>query len=88
MATPGSPIGPQDLSPRFAEVPSQENWTGDGTLKDRVSHFEGVVIKRTLAECDDNATRAAAALGISRATLYKKLERYSIDRGGRMSQIP
>lgn len=80
MATEGEPIRSSDLSPRFSETGVAEQWSGTGTLKDRVSHFEGVVIRRMLMECGENATKAAASLGISRATLYKKLERYGIER--------
>ncbi len=80
MATEGEPIRSSDLSPRFSETGITEQWSGKGTLKERVSHFEGVVIKRMLMECGENATKAAVGLGISRATLYKKLERYGIMR--------
>jgi DNA-binding NtrC family response regulator len=80
MAGDSNTITVDDLSPRLTRGSAGEMFTGQGSLKDRVNQFEGVIIKRVLEECDDNATKAAAALGISRATLYKKLERFGIDR--------
>jgi DNA-binding NtrC family response regulator len=37
---------------------------------------EGSIIRKTLADTNNNRTRAAAALGISRVALYKKLRKH------------
>ena len=46
--------------------------TADG-LQKRVADAEQVEITRALAACDGNKTRAARMLGISRKTLYRKI---------------
>ncbi len=76
----GGTITVDDLSPRLTRAASSGDFSRTGSLKERVNQFEVVVIKQVLAECGDNATRAARALGVSRATLYKKLERHGIER--------
>ena len=82
MADPGRPIRPADLSPRLTAGGDgiAEPSPGGGSLKERVDVFERVVIQRVIAECGGNATRAAKALGISRAGLYKKLDKHGIKR--------
>ncbi|MCP4675866.1 MAG: GAF domain-containing protein [Deltaproteobacteria bacterium] len=82
MAEPGEPIKPDDLSPRLYAGREQapETWSGGGSLKERVDSFERIVIQRVLVECGQNATRAAKQLGISRAGLYKKLDKHSLTR--------
>jgi transcriptional regulator with PAS, ATPase and Fis domain len=75
MASDQSAVGPEDLSPRFIASSKNDAWTRSGLLKDRVQYFEESVIRRTVAECGNNSSKAARVLGISRATLYKKLEK-------------
>ncbi len=41
---------------------------------------ERAVLRRALAEADGNATRAAKALGIGRATLYRRMDKAGISR--------
>lgn len=50
------------------------------TLADRVAAYERGILLAALAACGGNRTEAAKALGIGRATLYEKLERYKIER--------
>jgi DNA-binding NtrC family response regulator len=45
--------------------------------------MEKELIAKTLGQCRGNKSRAAASLGISRKTLYEKIERYGIDVGPR-----
>ena len=41
--------------------------------------FEHLAIKRALESSHGNLTQAARALGISRSTLYRKVQRYHLD---------
>lgn len=45
------------------------------TLKD----MELDLIRRTIAQCEGNKSLAARRLGISRKTLYEKIQRYGLD---------
>ncbi len=49
---------------------------GEGSLET----VERRAIEAAVLDSDGNMTRAAEALGISRSTLYRKLEDYGIDR--------
>jgi two-component system response regulator HupR/HoxA len=75
MAGDQNAVGQEDLSPRFHASSRNDAWNRSGLLKDRVRYFEETVIRRTVSELGNNASKAARALGISRATLYKKLEK-------------
>jgi DNA-binding NtrC family response regulator len=50
---------------------------GAGTLVDKVAGYEKQLIEETLQACDNNTTKAAKQLGISRSTLRYKIEKYS-----------
>ncbi len=63
-----------DAVAEWADVPSQESVPSGLTLEELEKRY----ILRTLAECNDNRTRAAALLGIGRNTLVRKLKRYGI----------
>ncbi len=52
-----------------------------GRLFEALARHEQKLIARTLREFRGNVLRAAAHLGVSRTTLYKKMQRYSIDVG-------
>jgi two-component system response regulator AtoC len=66
---PGSAIKTLILAP-FGDKP--------GESMNLVGLFERDVIKRMLAECDGNILKTAKRLAISRATLYRKMEKYQI----------
>jgi transcriptional regulator with PAS, ATPase and Fis domain len=78
MATPGKPIAEKDLSPRLRGANGSHTRPEGGSLKQRMDSFERAIIQKVLGECDGNASRAADKLGISRAGLYKKLDRHGI----------
>ena len=40
--------------------------------------MERLLIKKTLARCDGNASKAADALGLSRSAFYRRLQRYGL----------
>jgi DNA-binding NtrC family response regulator len=88
---PGPEIETRDLPDVVARVADAESLAGppdgDPYLTDPVTALplcrvrEKVEIERitqALQRCGNNRLRAAAALGISRRTLYKKLHRYSL----------
>lgn len=47
-----------------------------------LSDVERDVIRRALAKCNGNLTRASEELGIGRTTLYRKLEEYGLSQPG------
>ncbi|MBT00721.1 MAG: sigma-54-dependent Fis family transcriptional regulator [Oceanospirillaceae bacterium] len=51
---------------------------GSVNLKSRLQQTEAQVIREALQLCNGNRSRAAQALGISRAALYQKLERLGL----------
>ncbi len=52
--------------------------TSGKLLYDFNNYFEKTILQSTLEHFDHNLFQSAQALGISRTTLYKKLEKYSI----------
>jgi len=50
----------------------------DASLEEQVRALEIRLIRQALTQHDDNRTRAAAALGLSRQGLLKKIERYGL----------
>ncbi|ETI59919.1 sigma-54 interaction domain-containing protein [Marinomonas profundimaris] len=49
-----------------------------GSLKDQLNQAEKNIINAALIECDDNRTKAAKKLGISKSTFYEKLDKHGI----------
>ncbi|MCG5055720.1 MAG: sigma 54-interacting transcriptional regulator [Myxococcales bacterium] len=77
-------IGVSDLSPHVAAsalvasaAPSFD--VDDLKLKPRVEQLEKGLLRDALDKCGGNQTRAAAALGLSRFGLQKKLKRYGLE---------
>ncbi len=68
----GNVIQPSDLSLHDAGVDQLE------TL--RLDQWEERLIREALARTENNINEATKLLGVSRATLYRKLEQYSIQR--------
>ena len=58
-------------------VPKDTPTTG----RDKLEDTEHVAITRAVRAHDGNLTKAALALGISRSTLYRKVERYHVEDG-------
>jgi transcriptional regulator of acetoin/glycerol metabolism len=61
-------------SDRYAEPVLTEHNSHFGTLDD----MERTMIIRTIEECGGNLSKSSHRLGISRATLYRKMERHGI----------
>ena len=68
----GDTIRPSDLALQSSAdmEPSLEQMT--------LEEIERLAIRRTLNRCDGDISRAAAALGLSRGALYRRLEKYQI----------
>ncbi len=43
-----------------------------------IDEVESLLIKKVLRRCDGNISQAAEALGLSRAALYRRIEKYGI----------
>ena len=55
--------------------------SGDGELETlRIDHWEQKLIKDALKRTRNSVPKAAELLGISRATLYRKIDEYKIER--------
>ena len=68
----GEEIQPHDLALRDAGVDQLDNL--------RIDVWEERLIREALQRTADNVPEAAKLLGLSRATLYRKLEQYKIER--------
>ena len=62
------------------EAASAVGGTGAGAALQALAEVERRVVERALQAADHNVTRAASVLGISRATLYRKLKKYRLTR--------
>jgi transcriptional regulator with GAF, ATPase, and Fis domain len=65
----------------------------DGTKSEHVKNFslvkaERELIARALQETGWQKTRAAALLGITRATLYAKVKQYNIEKNSHLAEDP
>jgi transcriptional regulator with PAS, ATPase and Fis domain len=77
--------GHQLLPEHLPRVLQERKLVGDETtslptksLSDRRQEAECSIIRKVLADNNNNRTRAAAVLGISRVALYKKLKKYGL----------
>jgi transcriptional regulator with PAS, ATPase and Fis domain len=73
----GQLLESQHLRPEIAE---RHGASVAGTLAQRVAETERHAIREALAEAAD-ADAAAAALGVSRATLYRRIKKLGLDAG-------
>ena len=67
------PIPPEAVSERIRCQPAAES---QGSLKDRLAQLERQLILGAFRDHNQNKSRAAAALGISRQTIIAKLKQY------------
>ena len=74
-------IIPDDLSGKIkkSNPKTQTPMSFGGNLKDQVAQFESSVIKESLNEAGGKVAAAAKNLGLTRAGLYKKINKYEID---------
>jgi DNA-binding NtrC family response regulator len=76
VASYGDQLVPPEMSGNIAGLLDSED-----PLKDARSSLEKDIITKVLALHNNNHTQAAAALKISRASLYKKIKRYGLKTG-------
>lgn len=58
--------------------PLTQSVDADGKVK-TINELESIAIENAISEFGGNLTEAAKALGIGRATLYRKVKQYGID---------
>ena len=77
----GGFIQPEHLSPRIRQVEGIVDRIGPrrGTLKEMMEQVERYVLREALREHDNNKTRTASTLGITREGLHKKLAKYGMN---------
>ncbi|MBN2755152.1 MAG: sigma-54-dependent Fis family transcriptional regulator [Candidatus Goldbacteria bacterium] len=80
------PVTLQGISPfRKLSAPVKEELRSDGSDPElNLADAEKSFINRALEKYDNNHTKAAKALGISRSTLWRKMKEYGIGRPGEL----
>lgn len=78
-------VMPELLSARIldfgAEAPSANRGINtNGSLKDALEELEMIMIREGLKRCNFNKSKLAKELGISRASLIMKVEKYELDK--------
>ncbi|MFN7931485.1 MAG: helix-turn-helix domain-containing protein [Blastocatellia bacterium] len=64
---------------RAADLGLRTSAESSSSLEDlSLEEVEALLIKKSLARCDGNVSRAAEALGLSRSALYRRLEKYGL----------
>lgn len=68
----GEEIEPANLAvaPARASMQSFDNMS--------IDEVEALLIRKVLRRCDGNISQAAEALGLSRAALYRRIEKYGL----------
>ncbi len=79
-------ITPNLLSPRIAQhgedisVRASHGINTSGSLKKALEELEALMIKEGLRRCNFNKSKVSKELGISRASLISKVEKYALDK--------
>jgi len=77
LATGSSPV---DTGAKILQFPTGGSSSMAGDKKVRtINELESIAIENAIQEYNGNLTEAAKALGIGRATLYRKVKQYNID---------
>jgi len=86
LAGSESIITPDHLSPRIIDSVAPVSASGNrgidtnGNLKDALEDLEAIMIREGLKRCNFNKSKLAKELGISRASLIMKVEKYELDK--------
>ena len=75
----GKVIGPDSLSDHIRQRSREGGKSSDGDLKTAIRDLEDDMIRKTMARFNQNKSRTARALGISRQSLLDKLRRIEIE---------
>jgi DNA-binding NtrC family response regulator len=67
----------EQIEPANLAIASSRPQTG-GADTMSIEEMEAQLIRRVLRRCDGNISQAAEALGLSRAALYRRIEKYGI----------
>jgi two-component system response regulator AtoC len=78
LAREGARLGGSGAAPVTSAAPTGATRTG-ASLGEQRHDLEREAVKEALARANDNRTLAARMLGISRRTLYNKLEELGLD---------
>ena len=78
-------ITPDLLSPKIMDYGQNgeshnKGLNTNGNLKDALEELESIMIREGLRRCNFNKSKLAKELGISRASLIMKVEKYSLDK--------
>lgn len=79
-------IGVQDLPMELQESKKVSDLIGRGDLKQSLKEFEKISILSVLEEVSYDKKKAASILGVSKSSLYRKMEELGIDHSGEISQ--
>jgi two-component system, NtrC family, nitrogen regulation response regulator NtrX len=77
ILVPGEEVGAGDVAPWLESAPGGDEAAG---LRGEIERREGDAIRRALDAAGGNVTQAAAALGIDRTNLHRKMRKYGISR--------
>ncbi|MCB0392789.1 MAG: hypothetical protein KDD58_15980 [Bdellovibrionales bacterium] len=69
---------PVETGAKILPFPGNAGYTGSKKVQ-TINELESVAIEKAINEYNGNLTEAAKALGIGRATLYRKVKQYGID---------
>ena len=78
LSLPGAPIGPELLPAGLREAGRPRHWPWQATLRARVAQTERAAILEALARHQGVVRRAAAELGVSPATLGRRIRQLGI----------
>ena len=78
-------LAPESLSQRILDysAPSSSmsgSITRSGNLKEATEELERIMIKEGLRRCNFNKSKLAKELGVSRASLIMKVDKYGLDK--------
>ncbi len=79
-------IGNQDLPMELHEPRKMSELTGQGDLRQSVKGFEKISILSVLEEVSFDKKKAASILGLSKSSLYRKMEELGIEFSADLSQ--
>ncbi len=77
LSTGMNPLGGEGA--KILQFPQASTGGDDGGKVRTINELESIAIENAIHEFGGNLTEAAKALGIGRATLYRKVKQYNID---------